>query len=256
MLKPAERRPKPTCPRKLSNPAKRHSQPGCPSDMVEIPASERRYCIDRWEAAIDILGPEGAQSPWPFNQTVDGLENCIRAVSVAGRKPQGYISGSQAARACAAAGKRLCSEQEWQHACRGPAQTRYPYGNQRRAGLCNDRFRRFTDHPVPRLFQEYAEPGANERVMWSPHWMNDPRLLEFDHTITPSGAWPQCTNELGVYDMVGNLHEWIADPDGTFLGGFFMDTYQNGEGCEYRTRAHAMKYHDYSTGFRCCRDAE
>jgi hypothetical protein len=33
-----------------------------------------------------------------------------------------------------------------------------------------------------------------------------------------------------------------------------MDTFQNGEGCEYRTTAHRRDYHDYSTGFRCCRD--
>ena len=52
--------------------------------------------------------------------------------------------------------------------------------------------------------------------------------------------------------MVGNLHEWVADPKGTFMGGFFMDTFQNGEGCEYRTTAHGFDYHDYSTGFRCC----
>jgi formylglycine-generating enzyme required for sulfatase activity len=55
--------------------------------------------------------------------------------------------------------------------------------------------------------------------------------------------------------MVGNLHEWIADPSGVFAGGYFMDTFQNGEGCEYRTRAHDLDYHDYSTGFRCCADA-
>ena len=74
--------------------------------------------------------------------------------------------------------------------------------------------------------------------------------------MAPSGAFAGCTNEYGAYDMVGNLHEWVADPDGTFFGGFFLDTYQNGEGCEYRTIFHPFDYHDYSTGFRCCRDAE
>jgi hypothetical protein len=54
--------------------------------------------------------------------------------------------------------------------------------------------------------------------------------------------------------MVGNLHEWVSDKGGTFRGGYFMDTYQHGEGCEYRTTAHSRKYHDYSTGFRCCSD--
>jgi len=55
--------------------------------------------------------------------------------------------------------------------------------------------------------------------------------------------------------MVGNLHEWTDDRTGTFRGGFFMDTTQNGEGCAYSTTGHDFEYHDYSTGFRCCMDA-
>ena len=44
--------------------------------------------------------------------------------------------------------------------------------------------------------------------------------------------------------------------DGTFRGGYYMDTTKNGEGCSYRTTAHDFAYHDYSTGFRCCMDPE
>ena len=54
--------------------------------------------------------------------------------------------------------------------------------------------------------------------------------------------------------MVGNLHEWVDDPDGTFQGGYYLDTHQHGDGCNYRTPAHDIYYHDYSTGFRCCAD--
>jgi sulfatase modifying factor 1 len=52
--------------------------------------------------------------------------------------------------------------------------------------------------------------------------------------------------------MVGNLHEWTADPNGTFQGGYWLDTSQHGDGCAYRTISHGFTYHDYSTGFRCC----
>jgi hypothetical protein len=52
--------------------------------------------------------------------------------------------------------------------------------------------------------------------------------------------------------MVGNLHEWTAASSGTFRGGYYLDTKINGEGCDYRTTAHDARYHDYSTGFRCC----
>ena len=64
------------------------------------------------------------------------------------------------------------------------------------------------------------------------------------------------TNAYGVFDMVGNLHEWVDDPDGTFQGGYYLDTHINGDGCYYRTTFHAMSYYDYSTGFRCCADVD
>jgi len=81
-------------------------------------------------------------------------------------------------------------------------------------------------------------------------------INQLAHTVLKTGERSACTNEYGVYDMVGNLHEWIDDPEGTFRGGFYMDTRTNGEGCEYATTAHSNKYHDYSTGFRCCLDAD
>lgn len=199
---------------------------------------------------------DGSLSPWPGNQRIDGLEDEMIAVSIAGRKPQGYVSGVQAERACHAAGKRLCAIAEWRAACRGPGNHKYPYGDERREGVCNDRFKVLDAHPVVRLFERYAPAGTDRARMWHPAWMNDPRLHELSRSVEATGAREECHNEYGVYDLVGNLHEWVDDADGTFVGGFFMDTFQNGEGCDYRTTAHEVEYHDYSTGFRCCRDAD
>jgi formylglycine-generating enzyme required for sulfatase activity len=90
--------------------------------------------------------------------------------------------------------------------------------------------------------------------------LNDPKLGQVDGALARTGEHDQCV-AFGVYDMVGNLHEWIApDPSsdsehGTFAGGYYLDTTLNGDGCNYRTTAHAHDYHDYSTGFRCCADA-
>jgi sulfatase modifying factor 1 len=224
--------------------------------MARVVRVQGPYCIDRWEASIDVVTPSGKRDSWAGNHTVHAVESQMVAVSVPGRKPQGYISGEQAALACRRAGKRLCEIDEWVRACRGPQLTLYPYGNERRPHYCNDRYRKLDYHPVPRLFRQVAPSGADPRAMWDPRLMNDPRLHELSHTVSPTGAFEKCTNEYGVFDMVGNLHEWVADPDGTFFGGFFMDTFQNGEGCEYRTVAHPFDYHDYSTGFRCCADLD
>jgi formylglycine-generating enzyme required for sulfatase activity len=90
--------------------------------------------------------------------------------------------------------------------------------------------------------------GAN----WGAEQMNDPRLNQLPNSLAPSGSFEQCVTAEGVYDMHGNLHEWVADADGTFRGGFYVDAVINGNGCLYRTTAHSRSYHDYSTGFRCC----
>jgi formylglycine-generating enzyme required for sulfatase activity len=82
--------------------------------------------------------------------------------------------------------------------------------------------------------------------------MNDPRLNQTPMTLAKTGGFVRCTNAFGVFDMVGNLHEWVMSPHPTFRGGFYQDTHLNGDGCAYRSTAHAAAYHDYSTGFRCC----
>jgi hypothetical protein len=51
--------------------------------------------------------------------------------------------------------------------------------------------------------------------------------------------------------MAGNLDEWIEDPGGTFVGGFYArDT---ALGCAARIEIHSPDYYDYSLGARCCR---
>ncbi|HOU90847.1 MAG TPA: SUMF1/EgtB/PvdO family nonheme iron enzyme, partial [Polyangiaceae bacterium] len=198
--------------------------PRCPVEMALVTRPIGPYCIDRWEAILVVLDGAGRERPWPPNHAVGPVADRTRARSAAGVIPQGYISGEQAAAACARSDKRLCEVDEWVRACRGPDRTLYPYGDVRRAGVCNDRFRVLDKHPVVRLFQREAPPGTDPREMWSPRWMSDPRLFELDFTVEPTGARAGCTNAYGVYDMVGNLHEWVADPEGTFFGGYFMDT--------------------------------
>jgi formylglycine-generating enzyme required for sulfatase activity len=81
-------------------------------------------------------------------------------------------------------------------------------------------------------------------------------LNQLPDSLDRTGDNAGCQTPEGVFDMMGNLHEWTADPDGTFRGGFYVDTRINGEGCLYTTTAHSVAYGDYSTGFRCCSDPE
>ncbi len=99
-----------------------------------------------------------------------------------------------------------------------------------------------------------TRPASVDPGVWAK--LNDPGLGQVDGALSKTGEHAECVNAYGVFDMVGNLHEWVAtDPalvHGTFAGGYYLDTTINGDGCLYRTQAHAHDYHDYSTGFRCC----
>src|SRR6185503_15968572 len=103
-----------------------------------------QVCVDRWEATL--VGRGRGEPAWSPFDVIDGRAGDLRAVSRPHVVPQGYVSGAQAAQACHGSGKRLCRADEWELACRGPARTRYPYGETRRPSACNDDGRAV--HPV------------------------------------------------------------------------------------------------------------
>jgi sulfatase modifying factor 1 len=209
---------------------------GCPAGMT--PAGNA--CIDRWEAAL-VLEEDALIAGWsPYANP--GTRR-VRAVSAPGVVPQGYINGVQAAAACQNAGKRLCTDAEWLRACQGAAGTTYPYGATRENGRCNDAR---TCHPAVQYFE-----SSDSSVFGM---IGHACLDQLPDGLARTGANQGCTSADGVMDMMGNLHEWTADPAGTFRGGFFVDTRINGDGCLYRTTAHDTSHWDYSTGFRCCAD--
>ena len=213
---------------------------GCPAEMQRIGS----FCIDRYEAYVVEIRDGGERPHSPF-LPVDGI--AVRARSAYGIIPQGYISQVQAAQACAAAGKRLCSAEEFLRACRGPSSgALYPYGGATRApGACNEG----KGSSVPRFH-------GSDPNQWTYADFNDPRLNQWDGGLAATGSYTRCVSLDGISDCVGNLHEWGSDPKdarghGRFRGGFYGDAEINGHGCLYVTSAHEPTYHDYSTGFRC-----
>ncbi|MDI7267075.1 MAG: SUMF1/EgtB/PvdO family nonheme iron enzyme [Myxococcota bacterium] len=116
--------------------------------------------------------------------------------------------------ACLGAGKRLCTSAEWVTVCRGPRNLEYCYGNTYEPTTCNgiDAFGRTSFH------------------------------------YTPTGAFPDCTNEYGIYDINGNV--WEMTDDGMVRGG----AYNCGDSawlhrCGFSTDPGAI----IAVGFRCCR---
>ncbi len=210
----------------------------CPSLMALV---DDTFCIDLYEGALEEQGTDGSWSPASPYLTIG--TRVVRAVPAAAIVPQGYISGLEAQAACALSGKRLCTSDEWLAACRGPDGLTWPYGDTHVDGACNDRYA--GGHPVVDFF------GTSDGV-WDLAHMNDPGINQQPATVARGGEFAACVSAWGAFDMHGNLHEWVADVDGTFRGGFYADASINGPGCLYATTAHDSMYHDYSTGFRCC----
>ncbi len=115
---------------------------------------------------------------------------------------------------------------EWQHACTHAGRQVYPYGDGG-AGACNTRA---------------AGPGKT----------------------VPVGQFAKCEGGFpGLFDMVGNVYEWIDDCDPTtsdtclLIGGAFS-TGPSEIACgqtdpEFRT-AKARGSGPQNAGFRCCAD--
>lgn len=237
----------------------------CPPDMVDV---RGRFCIDRYEASlVDAKGRQfspyypptrfatrvferfrsfptsRARAPEvPLLPEWQREDATPRAVARAGVIPNGYVSGVVARAACEAAGKRLCTSAEWETACRGERGYTYPYGNRYEHGRCN-------------VFRE-AHPAYELHGNASLHHL-DPRLNLVSGPSGPllrkTGDTPDCKSVWGndaIYDMVGNLDEWVEDPGGTFAGGFYARATR--EGCAARISSHPIDYFDYSLGVRCC----
>jgi hypothetical protein len=245
----------------------------CSSEMVSI---QGRFCIDRFEASLVDLDQDRSISPyyhptfyharsayktWQNERSNMGAPEMqllplpeppqfqlkgafkVKATARRGVVPNGYISGVIAERACLNAGKRLCSEEEWVTACRGELDRQFPYGDVYEQGACNVSNGK---HPAAILHGSASKGHL------------DPRLNHFSHQgvplLHPTGGNPRCFSQWGedaVFDMVGNLDEWIADEEGVFLGGFYARNTK--EGCLAKISAHPRAYFDYSLGIRCCR---
>lgn len=259
--KDAERQPTKSAPSATPSPSvdaptKPAAASSCPDEMAPV----ANYCIDKYEAhlvrvdAPDVVLPH-FETPKPNVK--------IMARSRAGITPQGYVNRADAARACKAAQKRLCSAKEWYTACIGSSKTRYPYGETEVPHQCNTGKKHLMQH----LF------GVGVPYTYLNHY-NSPRLHKQPGFLAKTGEYATCVNDYGIYDMVGNLHEWVADDvsmrlldevplehgpkllgadgSGVFMGGYFSSQGEHGKGCTYATATHAPDYHDYSTGFRCC----
>jgi len=106
----------------------------------------------------------------------DSGNGCVDlyAVSIPGVTPSAFLTWFQAAAAARNSGKRLPTNQEWQAAALG---TPDPGVSAAGSADCN------------------TKNGGGTGV----------------DAVVPTGSRSNCVSDVGVFDMVGNLSEWVAD---------------------------------------------
>ena len=159
-----------------------------------------------------------------------------------GRRPEVMNNFYQAQIACAARGKRVCTESEWTMACEGPAFKPYPYGYARDATKC------LGDRP-------YGFPNKTKI------WARDAAELERLWQGVESGSQPACVSDFGVFDLPGNADELAASErmhDGKFdnvtTGGPWYLGVRNQ--CRPKIYDHDESFAYYYLSFRCCAETD
>lgn len=144
------------------------------------------------------------------------------APNVEGEAPMVMVSAVDAQLWCELRGKRLCREREWDFAC----------------------------------FEAAVEEPCNNDKMWKP-WdrktANSPTEVARLWQGSPSGAYKGCRTPSGIFDLRGNVEEWVVSSEGrdwpfTLKGGWWAKTTP----CYKSNDAHEPAFKFYQVGFRCC----
>ncbi len=187
----------------------------CPKGMVKI------------DAGSFTFGSSGSDPMRNFGEAdanaVDTKAYCIDYYEAPNGKdalPTTGVSWAAAKNSCDRSGKRLCSEIEWERACKGPSSSRFPYGNTYDADTCN------------------TEDGDGK-----------PRPL------AAPVDFKKCRSGFKVFMMAGNVEEWVADTVGgqKIAKGGSADRPDFASRCSAR-HALGAKSSSSTLGYRCCAD--
>ncbi len=148
-----------------------------PNHEVELGA----YVIDKYEVThglyLEFIRATGHRVPsHPTDSSKNLWQGGLMPESIA-PLPVVNVDWFDANAYCQWAGKRLPTEAEWEKAARGTDDRRFPWGN--------------------------VEPTSKH--------LNFNQTWQGEKTLTPVGIYEKGKSPYGVYDVAGNVWEWVAD---------------------------------------------
>ena len=185
----------------------------CPAGMMLIPSGPMLYGPNE-EKDVPPTGKEDRINIKSF--CIDKFEY----PNEAGEAPTRSVPWLEARKLCGARGKRLCTEYEWEKACRGPAGTLYTYGDGYAAEVC------------PAASDEY---GAGQ----------------FSNCVSGFGVQDMSG---GVYEWTNSSTTGKGADMKILRGGLSKDYPALTSRCTYRVR-YASVGSGREIGFRCCGEA-
>jgi hypothetical protein len=238
----------------------RGDEPGlawsCPAEMAPVgSACVDRYEVSRQDATATSVGTDESVAtsrvgvlPWYAN-------------------PMTSTALAKFQAACQAAGKRLCSASEWLESCRGPSQTSYFFGNTWDPAVCNsvDTYCQQCCDILGLTSCSTSENCGYLPELSSSPYVSDTCFIGADYGtstchvcfhVMPTGAFSGCTNDLGLFDVNGNVWEAVPvpvseDSRGYQIrgGAFNCATPSTRFVCTFNATWSVL-----NAGFRCCKD--
>jgi len=151
------------------------------------------------------------------------------ASSALGEHPITCVTRDQASAFCAWREKRLVSDVEWTAAAAGDADRRYPWG---------------AEVPSPERLNACGAECATSGMYAG----RDPF-----RTSAPGGSFPLGGTPEGVFDLAGNVAEWVDAPGGLVRGGSYADV-DASEVEAMAARSIPADAAGPTVGLRCARD--
>jgi len=190
--------------------------------MQEIQYGDLHFMIDTFEASLEE----------------------DKAISAQGKVPANGLSWFDAQEVCGAVGKRLCTEKEWVAACQGA----FPVDDN------DDGY--YADDMIEGQSYPYSEYHIPRRC-WDGSWYNTRSKEGYEEMKAArpiyTGSMPGCVSVDGVYDLTGNVEEWVgaSKDEAVLLGGAFNTSRDNAR-CYRRNDTFGPGYSAGRNGVRCC----